>query len=230
MSTIKINNLCKNYGKLQAINNLSLELNSGQIVGLVGPNGSGKSSLLRILGAFDMAYSGEVLINGFKPGLESRKIVSFLPDKPYISENLRAEQIIELYDGFFSDFNKEKAFKMLELFKLKPEQKLIEMSKGMGEKVQVLLTMSRDAEIFILDEPISGVDPASRKIILRSMIEGFSEDALMVVSTHLLNDIENIIDSVIFLDSGQIKIQGSTDDLREQYGKSINELFEQIFQ
>lgn len=230
MSTILINNLCKRYGKFQAINNLSLELDSGQIVGLVGPNGSGKSSLLRILGAFDMAYSGEVLINGLKPGLASRKIVSYLPDKPYISDNLRAEQIIELYDGFFPDFNKDKAFNMLELFKLKPEQKLTEMSKGMGEKVQVLLTMSRDAKIFILDEPISGVDPTSRKIILRSMIEGFSEDALMIVSTHLLNDIENIIDSVLFLDSGQIRIKGLTDDLREQYGKGINELFEQIFQ
>ncbi|NLJ70710.1 MAG: ABC transporter ATP-binding protein [Clostridiaceae bacterium] len=230
MSIIQINNLCKNYGKIQAISNLSLELDSGQIVGLVGPNGSGKSSLLRILGAFDMAYSGEVLINGFKPGLESRKFVSYLPDRPYISNNLRAEQIIELYDSFFSDFNREKAFKMLELFKLKPEQKLMEMSKGMGEKIQVLLTMSRDAKIFLLDEPISGVDPASRKIILRSMIEGFSEDALMIVSTHLLNDIENIIDSVLFLDSGQIRIKGSTDDLREQYGKGINELFEQIFQ
>ncbi|MGB4610160.1 MAG: ABC transporter ATP-binding protein [Saccharofermentanales bacterium] len=230
MAFIQINNLCKSYGRFQAINNLSLELDTGQIIGLVGPNGSGKSSLLRILGAFDMAYSGEVLINDLKPGPESRKIVSYLADRPYISENLRAEQIIKLYDGFFPDFNQEKAFKMLELFKLKPEQKLVEMSKGMGEKVQVLLTMSRDAKIYILDEPISGVDPASRKIILRSMIEGFSEDALMIVSTHLLNDIENIIDSVIFLDSGQIKIKGSTDDLREQYGKSLNELFEQIFQ
>ena len=155
MSTILINNLCKRYGKFQAINNLSLELDSGQIVGLVGPNGSGKSSLLRIIGAFDMAYSGEVLINGLKPGLESRKIVSYLSDKPYISDNLRAEQIIKLYDDFFPDFNKDKAFRMLDLFKLKSEQKLVEMSKGMGEKVQVLLTMSREAKIYILDEPIS---------------------------------------------------------------------------
>lgn len=230
MSIIQINNLYKSYGKFQAIKGINCNLSGGQIVGLVGPNGSGKTSMLRILGAFDMAYSGEVLIYGEKPGLKTRKIVSYLPDKPYLSDRLRAEQIIETYAGFFEDFNKDKAYQMLDLFKLKPEQKIREMSKGMGEKIAVLLTMSREAQIYILDEPISGVDPASRKIILRSIIENFSDDSLMIVSTHLLNDIEKIIDQVIFLDEGTIKISGSTDDLRTEYGKGINELFEEIFQ
>lgn len=230
MSIIQINNLYKSYGSVQAIKGITYDLSGGQIVGLVGPNGSGKTSMLRILGAFDMAYSGEVLIYGANPGLKTRKIVSYLPDKPYISDRLRAEQIIETYAGFFEDFNKDKAYQMLDLFKLKPEQKIREMSKGMGEKIAVLLTMSREAQIYILDEPISGVDPASRKIILRSIIENFSEDSLMIVSTHLLNDIEKIIDQVVFLDEGTIKISGSTDDLRAKYGKGINELFEEIFQ
>lgn len=230
MSIIQINNLNKYYNKFQALNSINLQVDTGHIIGLAGPNGSGKSSLLRILGAFDMAYSGEVLIDGKRPGLESRKIVSYLPDKSYLSSRLRAEQIIKIYAAFFEDFNQDKAFEMLQLFKLKPEQRIDELSKGMVEKIQVMLTMAREAKVYILDEPISGVDPASRKIILKSIIENFSENSVLIVSTHLLNDIEKIIDQVIILDEGKLKIYKSADDLRKIHGKGINELFEEIFQ
>ncbi len=230
MSLIELKNLKRNYRSFPALRGLDLSLEAGHIVGLMGPNGSGKTTLLRILGAFDMSYSGEVLINGKKPGLESRAITSYLPDRPSFPEHNTPIQLIRLYQRFFSDFNDQKARKMLESLDLDLAQPLSEMSKGMKEKVQVVMTMSRDAKIYLLDEPISGVDPAARQVILKLILENYNPDSLLILSTHQIHDIEAVIDDVIFLKWGEITLFDNADAVREREHKSINELFEEVFQ
>lgn len=229
MSIISCKKLKKSYGLKVAIDSMDLELERGRIIGLVGPNGSGKTSLLRILGSFDQAYTGEVLINGVAPGPEARAITSYLPDKPSISEWMTPIECVKLYAEFFADFDAPKAMEMIRFFKLDPSQKLKYMSKGMKEKVQITLVMARQAQIYLLDEPISGVDPATRKIIMQSILSNYAENALLIISTHLLQDIEPIIDEVIFLDQGKIKLKDNVDNIRMRYQKSLNEVFEEVF-
>lgn len=229
MSLIKMQGVSKNYGHVLALDRLNLSIDEGRIVGLAGPNGSGKTTLLRILGAFDAAYSGEVGINGYKPGRETRALVSYLPDKSALSDWMTANQTIAIYKEFFADFDEGRAREMLDFFKLEGSQKLRQMSKGMQEKVQIMLVMSRDAKVYLLDEPISGVDPASRKTILRGIISQASEDSLVLLSTHLIQDIEPIVDEIIFLDYGRIVLHEQADKLRSERGQSLNEAFEEIF-
>ncbi len=231
MNRIEINQLSKLYGSFPALNNLSLNLQSGKIVGLAGPNGSGKTTLLRILAGLDQAYSGEVMIDGHLTGTpEAKATVSYLPDRPFLSEWMTANQVIKLYQEFFADFDNGKAAELLRFFKLDGNQKLKTMSKGMKEKVQILLTISRQAKVYLLDEPISGVDPATRKVIMQSIIRNYAEDALLLIATHLLYDIEPIIDDVVFLEHGGIRLYASAEDLRAKENKSINTIFEEVFQ
>lgn len=227
---IQIKGINKFYRKKQALKDLDLELQTGHITGLIGPNGSGKTTLLRILGSFDQAYTGEVSIDGHAPGPEARALTSYLPDEPVMPDWMPAEQMIQTYGTFFGDFDERKAFDMLQFFKLDRKQPLKEMSKGMKEKMQILLTMSRQAKVYLLDEPISGVDPAARKTILRGIISNYSDDALMILSTHLLQDVEPVLDEVIFLQDGQIRLRGYCDALRAEHGVSLNELFEEMYQ
>lgn len=226
---LAISNLNKSYGKKTALNNLSLNLESGRIVGLVGPNGSGKTTLLKILGGFDSIYNGEIFINDEALSYQTKAYTSYLPDRPSLPTWMSLEQAINLYHSFFQDFDMEKAFKMLQDFKLDKNQKINTLSKGMQEKLQILLTISRNAKLYLLDEPISGVDPAARKIIIKTILTNFNENSLMIISTHLLDDIENIIDEVIFLEEGQIKIHALADDLRGSSGKNLKSLFEEIY-
>ncbi len=229
MSLIEIRGLSKNYGHVRALDYLDLNVDGGRIVGLAGPNGSGKTTLLRILGAFDTAYSGEVSIDGLKPGRETRSKVSYLPEKTSLSDWMTADQAIAVYKDFFADFNEDRAREMLEFFKLEGSQKLRQMSKGMQEKVQIMLVMSRDARIYLLDEPISGVDPASRKSILRGIIGQAGEDSLVLLSTHLIQDIEPVVDEIIFLDYGRVVLHEQADKMRAERGQSLNEAFEEIY-
>lgn len=230
MSLISIHALSKNYGKFQALKALSLDFEEGRIVGLLGPNGSGKSTLLRILGAYDMSYDGEVLIDGKAPGLHSRSITSCLPDKLNLSLAWTPEKAIQIYQEFFEDFNSEKAYRMLDYLKMNPQQKLESMSKGMQEKIQVVMTMSRDARIYLLDEPISGVDPAARKVILQMILENYCPNSLMILSTHMIREVEPIIDDALFLKEGEVVLFEEADALRAREGKSINDCFEEVFQ
>ncbi len=231
MNIVQVKNLDKFYGKFQALNSLSLNLDEGRIVGLVGPNGSGKTTLLRILGGFDQVYDGEVKVGGHIPGSqEAKAITSYLPDRPSLSEWQTAHQVIAMYDEYFQDFDKQKANELIDFFKLDAKQKLRTMSKGMKEKLQIAVTISRQAKLYLLDEPISGVDPATRKTIMQSIIRNYAEDALLLISTHLIYDIEPILDDVIFLDKGKVKLVSAADDLRARENKSINAIFEEVFQ
>lgn len=231
MNIVQIKNLDKFFGKFQALNTLSLNLDAGRIIGLVGPNGSGKTTLLRILGGFDKVYEGEVKVDGHTPGSqEAKAITSFLPDRPSLSEWQTPNQIISMYKEYFGDFDENKAKELIEFFKLDANQKLRTMSKGMKEKVQIAMTISRQAKLYLLDEPISGVDPATRKVIMQSIIRNYAEDALLIISTHLIYDIEPILDDVIFLDQGRTKLISSADDLRAKENKSINTIFEEVYQ
>lgn len=229
MSLIEVRELSKKYGHFLALDRLNLSIDEGRIVGLAGPNGSGKTTLLRILGGFDSAYHGNVNINGLEPGRETRTFISYLPDKSALSEWMTVRQTINIYKKFFADFDEGRALELLEFFKLKESQKLRQMSKGMREKIQIMLVMSRDAKIYLLDEPISGVDPASRKTILRGIISQASEDSLVLLSTHLIQDIEPIVDEIIFLDLGRVILHEQADKLRAERGQSLNEAFEEIF-
>lgn len=229
MAIIEIRGLSKSYRRKQALDQVDLTLETGRIVGLVGPNGSGKTTLLRILGSFDQAYQGSVQIDGLEPGHEARALTSYLPDSFSMSDWMTADQCIETYATFFTDFDRAKAEQMLGDFKLEGTQRLREMSKGMKEKIQILLVMSRAARVYLLDEPISAVDPASRKQILTGILNNYAEDSLLFISTHLLHDIEPIIDEVIFLDDGRIKLQAEADELRRREQKDLTTIFEEVY-
>ena len=226
---IKIRGLNKSFGKKQVLYDLNLEIGGGRIIGLVGPNGSGKTTLLKILGGFDQLFTGDIEIIGEPIGIKTKNYTSYLPDRPSLSTWMTARQCLIQYDNFFPDFNLNKAEKMLEHFKLSPTQVLNTMSKGMQEKLQIVLTISREAKVYLLDEPISGVDPAARKIILQSILQNFTEDSLMIISTHLLDDIETIIDEVIFLENGRVKFYELADNLRGLEGKSLSRIFEEAY-
>lgn len=230
MAIIEINHVVKSYGSCQVLKGIDLSLEKGKIIGLMGPNGSGKTSLLKILGGYDSYYEGDVRIDGQTPGPHSRSLVSYLPDRPSIPLHWTPSQAISTYKAFFKDFNEEKAYGMLEGLDMDPSQKVGKMSKGMQEKIAIVMAMARDAQIYLLDEPISGVDPAARKVILRVMIENYSPDALMILSTHQITDIEPLIDDVIFLKRGEVVLHGPADMIRAQENKSIKQIFEEVFQ
>ena len=221
--------LTKRYGRTTALDALDLELGGGRIVGLLGENGCGKTTLLKILAGVVSDYEGEARIAGHAPGPASKARVSFLPDTSFLPDGARARYCVDLYADFFADFEAAKAHELLRFFGLDEAMRLKEMSKGMREKVQIALAMSRRAEVFLLDEPISGVDPAARQIILDGILDTLEDDALLLVSTHLIHDLEPILDAVVMMRHGRVVLTGDADDLRAQHGASLDQIFKETY-
>ena len=229
MPTWECKSLCKRYGNVQALDNVSFEVEPGRVVGLLGPNGSGKTTLIKLANGLLTPTGGELLINGQKPGKATRAQVSYLPDRPCLPEWMSAEKLLDMFTDFYGDFQRDKAQEMLEKLGIDPKQKIKQMSKGTREKVQLILVMSRKAELYLLDEPIGGVDPATRDYILETIIRNFNPTASVVISTHLIADVEQVLDDVIFINNGQIVLRSSVDDIREQQGKSVDAYFREVF-
>lgn len=221
--------LSKNYGAKQALHDVSIKLERGRIIGLLGPNGSGKTTLLKIANGLLTPSSGTLQINGTTPGVETKKRVSYLPDRTYLSDHLRVSVLIELFQDFYDDFDSKRAYDMLGRLNINPLDKLKTMSKGTKEKVQLILVMSRQADLYLLDEPIGGVDPATRDYILSTIIGNYSPDSTVLISTHLIADVEKVLDEVIFISNGGIVLHDSVDNLRVKEGKSIDALFREVF-
>ena len=229
MATWECKSLCKRYGNVQALDNVSFVVEPGRVVGLLGPNGSGKTTLIKLANGLLTPTGGELLINGQKPGKTTRAQVSYLPDRPCLPEWMSAEKLLNMFADFYADFQRDKAQEMLEKLGIDPKQKIKQMSKGTREKVQLILVMSRKAELYLLDEPIGGVDPATRDYILETIIRNFNPTASVVISTHLIADVEQVLDDVIFINHGQIVLKSSVDDIREQQGKSVDAYFREVF-
>ena len=229
MATWECKSLCKRYGKVQALDNVSFAIEPGRVVGLLGPNGSGKTTLIKLANGLLTPTGGELLINGQKPGKATRALVSYLPDRPCLPEWMSAEKLLNMFSDFYADFQQDKAREMLEKLGIDPKQKIKQMSKGTREKVQLILVMSRKAELYLLDEPIGGVDPATRDYILETIIRNYNPSASVVISTHLIADVEQVLDDVIFINHGQIVLRSSVDDIREQQGKSVDAYFREVF-
>lgn len=223
-------NLSKKYGNFFALSNLTLSLEKGQIVGLLGPNGSGKTTLIKLINGLLTPTSGHVLINQMKPCTQTKKIVSYLPEREYLNTRMRVKEIISYFDDFYDNFDMHRAYKMLEKLQINPSARLRTLSKGTKEKVQLILVMSRDADLYVLDEPIGGVDPAARDYILNTIITNYNENATILISTHLISDIENILDRAVFIQNGNLVLNESVDDVRMKYGKSVDALFREVFQ
>ena len=226
---VKCDGLTKRYGRLTALDHVNLSIESGRIVGLLGPNGSGKTTLLKLANGLLVPSGGEILLDGNKPGVESKRIVSYLPDANYLPDWMAIEGLLELFQDFYEDFDVVKAKEMLLQLNLDGSRKLKTLSKGNKEKVQLILAMSRKAKIYFLDEPIGGVDPAARDFILNTIIKNYSEDAAVVISTHLISDIERILDEVVFINQGQLVSHRIVDEIRETEGKSVDALFREVF-
>jgi ABC-2 type transport system ATP-binding protein len=226
---LECRNLVKTYANSQALKGINLTINRGRIVGLLGPNGSGKSTLIKLANGLLTPSSGEILIGGNKPGVETKKIVSYLPERTYLNDWMKVSDIINFFKDFYDNFNPERAYTMLEKLNINPNDKLKTMSKGTKEKVQLILVMSRDADLYLLDEPIAGVDPAARDYILNTIITNYNENATIIISTHLISDIERILDDVVFISYGNIFLTKSVDEIRENEGKSVDTLFREVF-
>ena len=229
MELVKCNNLCKKFDNKKILKDVNLTIPKGKIIGLLGKNGMGKTTLLKLINDLLTPTSGEVLINGEKPGINSKKIISYLPERTYLDKNMKISQILTFFNEFYDNFNKEKAIKLLKDLNLDIDSKVSKMSKGMQEKLQLILVMSREVELYILDEPLGGVDPATRDYILNTILSNFNEGASVIISTHLISDIERILDDVIFIDNGEIILTSSADELRTKENASIDEIFRRCF-
>lgn len=221
--------LSKRYGHKEVLAGLDLTLERGRIIGLLGPNGSGKSTLIKLAAGVLTPSAGEIKVGGFTPGIESKKIVSYLPERTYLNDWMTVRQMISFFADFYEDFDSAKAYDMVGRLKIEPQAKLKTLSKGTREKIQLILVMSREAELYLLDEPIGGVDPAARDYILNTIIQNYSENAAVILSTHLIADIERVLDEVVFLKDGQITLQSSVEAIREEKGSSIDSLFREVF-
>ncbi|HCW81047.1 MAG TPA: ABC transporter ATP-binding protein [Ruminococcaceae bacterium] len=228
-SIVECRNLTKCFPGCVALNSINLSIPKGQIVGLLGPNGSGKSTLIKLMNGLLTPTAGEVCINGMKPGAETKKIVSYLPERTYLNDWMSVQNIIDFFGDFYADFSKAKAYDMLQRLHINPNRRIKTLSKGTKEKVQLILVMSREAQLYILDEPIGGVDPAARDYILDTIISNYSKDATLLISTHLISDIEKILDGVIFINMGNIVLTASVDKIREKENKSVDEFFREVF-
>lgn len=226
---LKAQGLCKNYGGLLALNNIDLTVQSGRIIGLLGPNGSGKTTFIKILNGLLTPTSGSLLINGKTPGVETKKLVAYLPDNSYLNSWMTVEQIIDMFCDFYEDFRPQLAYEMLAKLGIEPKAKLKNLSKGNKEKVCLILVMSRNALLYVLDEPIAGVDPATRDYVIATIINNYNPEASVIISTHLISDIEQVLDEVIFINQGNIVLQKTVDEIREENGKSVDELFREVF-
>jgi len=229
MNLLECKNLSKNYGTKQALKNVNLVIPKGKIIGLLGKNGSGKTTLIKLINDLLVPTSGEILVNGKTIGVESKKIISYLPERTYLDKSMKVIDVINYFEEFYDNFDSKKAKKLIKDLDLDLNSRLTNMSKGMQEKVQLVLVMSRRADLYILDEPLGGVDPATRDYILDTILSNFNEGASVIISTHLISDIERILDEVIFIDKGKIVLTSDTDTLREKENTSIDEIFRRMF-
>lgn len=228
-TVMECTNLTKKYMTKTALDGINLSLPKGSIVGLLGPNGSGKTTLLKMAAGLLTPSDGKITVCGMKPGVESKNEVAYQPDRVYLNDWMKVNDLVKMMGDFYTNFNKAKAFDMIGRLSIDEDQKLKNMSKGTKEKVQLILTMSRDVPLYMLDEPIGGVDPAARDYILNTIISNYREDATVLISTHLISDIENVLNHIIFLKNGKIVRQGEVDDIREETGMSIDQLFREEF-
>ena len=226
---VRTEHLTKYYGAKKALNDVSLNIQSGKIIGLLGPNGSGKTTLIKLLNGLLKADTGEILINGNPPGVITKSEVSYLPDRPYFGDWMKVEDMLNLFSEFYWDFDRERAETMCKALGISTKAKIKTLSKGMKEKVQLILVMSRSAKLYLLDEPIAGVDPAARELILDTILANYNPDSTVIISTHLIGDIERVLDEVIFLKEGNVILHDTTDNIREREGKSIDALFREMF-
>ena len=230
MSTLlELKQASKRYGDKQALKDVSLTVEQGRIIGLLGPNGSGKTTLLKLVNGLLQPTSGTVEIDGMPPSPATKRLVSYLPERTYLNDWMRVSELLRFFADFYEDFDSIKANDMLRSLSINPADKLKTMSKGTKEKVQLILVMSRKARLSLLDEPSGGVDPAARDYILNTIIGNYSEQASVIISTHLISDVEQVLDEAIFLSKGEVALRGSVDDIRQQHGKSIDELFREVF-
>ena len=227
---VEIRNLTKIYEKKKvALDHLNLTIGRGKIIGLLGPNGSGKTTMIKLLNGLLVASEGEVLINGKAPGPESKSIVSYLPERTYFQNSMKVKELIAYFSDFYQDFRPERAKQMLAGLNISEDARLKTLSKGTREKVQLIMVMSRDAQLYILDEPIAGVDPAARDYILKTIITNYNENATVIISTHLISDIERVLDEVIFIRDGRLILQETVEEIREKKGKSVDAYFREVF-
>ncbi len=229
MELLEYKHLFKNYGKKEVLKDINIKIPRGKIIGLLGKNGSGKTTLIKLANDLLTPTKGEVLINGKHPGIDSKKVISYLPERTYLDKSMTIKQVIKYFEEFYEDFDSNKAEKLLKDLNLDINQKLNQMSKGMQEKVQLILVMSRKAQLYILDEPLGGVDPATREYILNTILSNFNDGASVMISTHLIADIEKILDEVIFIDKGEVKLISPADELRNKEKSSIDEIFRRCF-
>lgn len=229
MELLEINHLYKNYDDKKVLKDINLKLKGGKIIGLLGQNGTGKSTLIKLINDLLTPTKGSIKVNGNDIGVETKKIISYLPERTYLNKNMTVNEVINYFNDFYDNFDSKKARKLLKDLKLDENQKLSKMSKGMQEKVQLVLVMSRKALLYILDEPLGGVDPATRDYILDTILNNFNHDASIIISTHLIADIERILDEVVFINDGRIILHEDTDKLREKENASIDEIFRRMF-
>ena len=228
-SLVRIEHLTKYYGAKKALNDVNLNIGSGRIIGLLGPNGSGKTTLIKLLNGLLQPDAGTITINGNKPGVITKSEVSYLPDRPYFGDWMKVEDVLKLFADFYWDFDRDRAETMCKALGISVTSKIKTLSKGMKEKVQLILVMSRSAKLYLLDEPIAGVDPAARDLILDTILANYNPDSTIIISTHRIGDIERVLDEVIFLKEGNIVLHDTTDNIREREGMSIDELFRDVF-
>ena len=229
MAVLECKDLSKHYGNAPALNHVSLAGEPGRIVGLLGPNGSGKTTLIKLANGLLTPSEGEVLVCDMAPGKESHASVSYLPERTCIPTWMSVKQLLDFYGDFYRDFNRKAAEEMLTHLNIRLTQRIKQMSKGTREKVQLIMVMSRAAKLYLLDEPIGGVDPATRDYILSTIIGNYNPEAAVIISTHLIADVENVLDDVIFINKGRVLLQQSVDQIRQEKGCSVDELFREVF-
>ena len=228
-SIVQCVGLTKNFGRKTALNQIYLNLDRGKIIGLLGPNGSGKTTLIKIMNGLLEPSAGEILINGQRPGVETKYQISYLPERTYLQPGMKVLEIVEYFHDFYPDFQVDRAYDMLARLQIQPYERLKNLSKGTKEKVQLILVMSRDADLYVLDEPIAGVDPASRDYILHTIVGNYNRNATILLSTHLISDVENILDEVVFIRQGNIILQAGAEEIRRNEGKSVDRFFREVF-
>lgn len=229
MAILECSGLSKHYGAKRALNNVNLSVERGRIVGLLGPNGSGKSTLIKLCNNLLTPTAGSLFIGGNAPGIKTKELVSYLPEHTYLNDWMRVDDILGFFKDFYRDFDVNKAYEMLKSLKIERTDRLKTLSKGTKEKVQLILVMARQAQLYLLDEPIGGVDPAARDYILNTIIKNYSPEATVIISTHLISDIERVLDDVIFLKDGEVVMTSSVDAIREEKGVSVDTLFREVF-
>ena len=229
MSILETKGLVKRFGAMTALDGVNLSIEPGRIVGLLGPNGSGKTTLIKLANGLLVPTAGEIWVDGQTPGKESHKVVSYLPERTSLPLWMTVQELQRFYQDFYADFQTSRSEEMLDRLEISPKQRMKQMSKGTREKVQLILTMSRQAKLYLLDEPIGGVDPAARDYILDTIIRNYNPEAAVVISTHLIADVEKVLDEVLFIDRGQILFQSSVDSIREEKGMSVDALFREVY-